>query len=239
MAEKKKIALVTGANRGLGFEISRQLAKQGIYVVMGSRKEALGKKAAAQLKDEGLDVESAVLDVTDDKTIKQTVARVIKDHGRIDILVNNAGIMIDWGNSGERLKISDVQKTLDTNMYGALRLIQAVLPYMKKNGYGRIVNQSSTLGSLDFISNGGGTSAPSYCLSKAALNAITALYASDLGRGNIKINSASPGWVRTRMGGDSAPRSPEEGADTAVWLATLPKNGPSGGFFKDRKPIAW
>lgn len=235
----KKIALVTGANKGIGFEISRQLGNQDIYVVMGCRDEGRGEKATAALKDEDLDVDLAVIDVDDDDSVERAVAEIIAKHSRIDILVNNAGILIDWDQNAESMEIDDVRKTMETNFYGILRTTQAVLPHMKKTGYGRIVNLSSTMGSLSYNSGGGGSSAPAYRLSKTAVNGITAIYASDLSGSNIKINSANPGWVRTDMGGQSATRSAEEGADTAVWLATLPDDGPSGGFFKDRQSIDW
>jgi NAD(P)-dependent dehydrogenase (short-subunit alcohol dehydrogenase family) len=156
--------------------------------------------------------------------------------GRADVLVNNAGVMLDGG--GRRiadLSLDVLQATLEVNLYGALRVTQALLPMMRRHRYGRIVNLSSGLGQLADMGSG----TPAYRISKTALNAFTRILAAELEGTNIKVNSLCPGWVRTDLGGPNAPRSVEEGADTAVWLATLPDKGPSGGFFRDRKRIAW
>ena len=240
MAENgSKTALVTGANKGIGFEICRQLAQKNIHVIMGCRDQAKGEDAVKQHTSEGLSAELAIINVTEDASIQAAVKQIIKAHNRIDILVNNAGILIDWQDGALTIKIDQLRQTLETNFYGALRMIQAVLPHMQESGYGRIVNLSSTMGSLSYNSSGGGSSAPAYRLSKTALNGLTAIFANDLTGSDIKINSVCPGWVRTDMGGSSASRSVEQGADTAVWLATLPKDGPNGGFFKDRQSREW
>jgi NAD(P)-dependent dehydrogenase (short-subunit alcohol dehydrogenase family) len=176
------------------------------------------------------------LDVTDDASVRQAVERVRPQWGQIDVLVNNAGVSLDDSASGISVPIDVVQKTLDTNLIGALRLAQAVIPGMRVQRYGRIVNVSSGYGASASM-DGGGVLA--YKLSKVALNAMTRVLAAELQGSGVLVNAVDPGWVRTRMGGKSAHRSPEQGADTAIHLATLPPNGPTGGFFRDRRPIPW
>jgi NAD(P)-dependent dehydrogenase (short-subunit alcohol dehydrogenase family) len=232
----EQVAVVTGANRGIGFEIVRQLARKGMRVVLTARDPTKGEAARGRLAREGLDVAFQVLDVRDADQARAVAARVEREFGRLDILVNNAGVMIDP--KGARTATADaavLRATLETNVVGALLVTQACLPLMRARGYGRIVNVSSELGQLE--SMGPGT--PAYRISKAALNALTGALAAELSGTNVKVNAMSPGWVRTDMGGPAAPRSAEEGADTAVWLATLPDGGPNGGFFKDRAAIAW
>jgi len=240
MAEEKRVAVVTGGNKGIGFATCKLLAEQGHKVVLTARDEGRGKKAASELSGKGLDVVFHQLDVTDDNSIEELASWLDSEFGRADALVNNAGVMIDgggvWGKSSALEPEYDViRKTMETNVYGALKVANALVPLMKKNGYGRIVNLSSGMGQLSDM-NGG---FPGYRISKAAINAVTRMLASELSGTNILVNSASPGWVATDMGGHSAPRSPEEGADTSVYLATLPDGGPTGGFFKDRQPIDW
>lgn len=238
-----KIALVTGANKGLGFEISKQLAKQGIQVILGARDIAKGQEAADKLKQQGLDVYPLTLDINNAGSIQGAVDAIKEKFGTIDILVNNAGVMLDWTTSVFDVDLNTVTQTLQTNLYGSFRLCQLCIPLMKASGYGRIVNMSSTLGSLTDMSDPNshydGVLSPSYRLSKTALNAVTALFAKELRGTNILINSACPGWVQTDMGSEAAPLSVEEGADTPVWLATLPDGGPNGGFFNSRKPVSW
>lgn len=234
MAER--IAVVTGANRGIGFEISRQLAKRGLRVVLASRDPAKGRAAARALRGQGLEVESRTLDVTSARSIGALAAFLEKRHGRLDVLVNNAGILIDPHGSrflGSRVKT--YRDTLETNLFGPLMLCQALAPLMRKNGYGRIVNVSSGLGQLSAM----GTGTPAYRISKTALNALTRIVAAELKDANVLVNSMCPGWVKTGIGGPQAPRTPQQAADTAVWLALLPDGGPSGGFFRDRRPIPW
>jgi NAD(P)-dependent dehydrogenase (short-subunit alcohol dehydrogenase family) len=238
MAETR-IALVTGANRGIGLEIVRQLARKGLIAVLGARDPDKGRAAAATLTSEGLEAPVVALDVTDADSVRAAVAEVMDLFGRIDVLVNNAAILKE-GFSPEDASVLDaptevVRATFETNTLGPLRLIQAVVPHMQARGYGRIVNLSSGAGQLAEM--GGGF--PAYRMSKAALNALTRITAAELGSGDIKVNSMCPGWVKTEMGGPDATRSVEKGAETAVWLATLPEDGPTGGFFRDKKPIPW
>ncbi len=233
----RRVAVVTGANRGIGFEICRQLARRGgIRVVLTARDETKGNAAAKKLGDEGLEVEYRPLDVTSERSVRALADGVTESYGRCDVLVDNAGIMADP--RGSRVLDSRLQawrETLETNLVGPLLLIQALVPLMKKHRYGRIVNMSSGQGQLSDM----GPGTPAYRVSKTALNALTRTLAADLAGGGILVNSMCPGWVKTDMGGAGAPRTVEQGADTAVWLATLPDGGPSGGFFRDRKPIPW
>jgi NAD(P)-dependent dehydrogenase (short-subunit alcohol dehydrogenase family) len=234
MPEEKRIAVVTGANRGIGFEICRQLAHQDIYVILTSRDPAKGKAARDRLVQAGLDVACHPLDVTESASIRRLVRFVEREAGRLDVLVNNAGIMIDR-HGVLATEFDTVRATMEINVYGPWRVVQALVPMMVRQQYGRIVNLSSGMGQLNDM--GGGS--PAYRMSKTALNALTRILAAELARTNVLVNSMCPGWVRTDMGGPGAPRSVEQGADTAVWLATLPDGGPTGGFFRDRKQISW
>jgi NAD(P)-dependent dehydrogenase (short-subunit alcohol dehydrogenase family) len=235
MEKTERVALVTGANRGIGLEIARQLARRDVTVVVGSRDAKSGEAAATDL---GGRVATERLDVTDRDGVERAVRAVASRFGRLDVLVNNAGILIDEGKTASTVSLDVVARTLETNLLGAWHLSQTVLPIMRRGSYGRIVNVSSAMGTLaDLERSGGGW--PAYRLSKAALDALTILLASELRGENILVNAAIPGWVRTRMGGSGAPRSVEEGADTAVWLATLPDGGPCGLLFQDRKALAW
>lgn len=232
----RKIAVITGANRGIGFEICRQFAAKGIGVVLTSRDETKGRMAVAQLHSQGLEVEFYQLDVTDALGIQRLGGFLERKYGAADILVNNAGIMADAKGSGAlNVQLQVVRATMETNVYGPLLLCQALIPPMRKKNYGRIVNISSGLG--QFSEMGGGT--PAYRMSKAALNALTRILSAELKNTNILVNSMCPGWVKTDMGGPNAVRTLAEGADTAVWLATLPDGGTSGGFYRDRKAISW
>lgn len=239
----KRVALVTGANKGIGFEISRGIASRDVTVVMGARDSQRGETACSQLQGEGMDVHFQMLDVADSDSIKGAIDEISHRFSRLDVLVNNAGIMVDGDATALTVEARTVDKTLQTNFYGPLLLCQSCIPLMRKTGYGRIVNISSTLGSLAEIvdpeSGDAGVQSPSYRLSKNALNSITALIASQVRDENILVNSACPGWVKTDMGGLRAPLTPEQGADTPIWLATLPDYGPTGGFFRERKLIPW
>lgn len=235
-----KIAVVTGANRGLGLETCRQLARLGLTVVLTSRDPKKGEAAAAGLRKAGAEVRFHPLDVTDPQSIHRLAKYVEAEFGRLDVLVNNAGVFLDPLDSPEpgaasvfRTDLDIVRRSMETNVYGPLLLCQALVPLMQR--YGRIVNVSSGMGQLTEM-NG---CCPGYRFSKTALNALTRILADELQDTRIKVNSLCPGWVRTDMGGPNADRPVEQGADTIVWLATLPDDGPSGGFFRDRKPIPW
>ena len=235
-----KIALVTGGNRGIGFEVCRQLASKECQVILTSRSKQKGEEAVRKLAAENLKVSFQQLDVTDQQSVDRTVESVLKEFGRVDILVNNAGVYLDkstaeGGSSILTTDIGLIQKTLDTNTFGPLRLIQKIAPSMRKNNYGRIVNMSSGMGQLTEM-NGGYAG---YRISKTALNAVTRITADEMEGTNVLVNSVCPGWVKTDMGGPEAELTPEEGADTVVWLAMLPEGGPTGGFFRERKKIDW
>lgn len=229
------IALVTGGNRGIGFEICRQLGRKGIRVLLTARDSTLGEEATQKLQNEGLDVQFLRLGVTHPEQVRDAYEWIAGQFGRLDILINNAAIYPDDRVSVLNVPLEMVEQTFRINTLGPLNLCQAFVPLMKRNNYGRVVNVSSEMASLSDM--GGGTAA--YRISKTALNAITVTLAAEVKNYNIKVNSMCPGWVRTRMGGTNARRSPEQGADTVIWLATLPDDGPNGGFFKDRKPIPW
>ncbi|MFB2836807.1 SDR family oxidoreductase [Floridanema evergladense] len=238
MTNTKKLAVVTGANRGIGFETCRQLAKKNIPVILTSRDEFKGKAAAEKLESEGLEVSSYPLDVTNAESVEK-LAQFIRDRfGKLDILVNNAAIALDFSAEGSTVfqaKVSTIQQTIKTNLYGPLLLCQALIPLMQINNYGRVVNVSSGAGQLQEMKSG----YPAYRMSKTALNSLTKMFAYELEGTNILVNSVCPGWVKTDMGGPNAPRTTEQGADTIVWLATLPDDGLTGGFFRDRQPIPW
>lgn len=240
---KNRVALVTGANRGIGFEIARQLASEKLTVLIGARHDDKGMEAQKKLAAQGLDVHFVRMDVTDPTTVQAAIGRIKDEFRRLDVLVNNAGIQVDAATGILELNASIFQHTLETNAVGPLLLSQACVPIMMENQYGRIVNMSSTLGSLSDIANPdsayGQIQSPSYRLSKTLLNGITVLLAKELRGTNILVNSACPGWVRTDMGGGQAPLSPEQGAATPVWLALLPDDGPTGGFFREQRPIPW
>lgn len=234
-----RVALVSGGNRGIGLEIARQLARRGMLVVISSRDLEKGQAAAKTIIDEGYPTEVVRLDITDEASVAAAVEEIVLRHGRIDILVNNAAILIDgpggFKSSLFELKADTARQTFETNVLGPLRLTQAVVPIMERNGYGRIVNLSSGAGQLSDMRSG----FPAYRMSKTALNALTRITASELASTNIKVNAVCPGWVRTDMGGAEAERPVEIGAETPVWLATLPENGPTGGFFRDKRSIPW
>lgn len=238
MAEQR-VALVTGGNKGIGLAIVKLLAKQGFTVLLGSRDEGRGTAAVKPLRDEGLDVHLLALDQTRPDSIASAARRIAEEFGRLDVLVNNAGVLVDQGDLATGLDADKLRQTLESNVIGVVAVTRALLPLLRKSPAGRIVNMSSTGGSMEAIIAGDNVFAPAYQLSKAALNAFTALLAAELRGTTTKVNSACPGWVKTDMGGPSAPLSPEQGADTPVWLATLPSDGPTGGFFNSREPVAW
>jgi NAD(P)-dependent dehydrogenase (short-subunit alcohol dehydrogenase family) len=232
----RRIAVVTGANRGLGYEIARQLARADVFVVIGARDPVKGEQAAARLAADGASVAAFALDVNDTRSVRRFVEHVEKAHGTPSILVNNAGVYPESTDATVLdTPTSMWRETFETNLFGAVRMCREIVPRMQKLRYGRIVNVSSGLGQLQQMAGG----SPAYRVSKSALNALTCTLAAEVAGTGILVNSMSPGWVKTDMGGKEAPRSVEQGADTAVWLCLLPSSGPSGQFFRDRKPIPW
>ena len=227
-----RTALVTGANRGIGLAIAAQLARQGHRVLLGSRDPEAGDVAAAALRRSGFDVIPIPLDLVDPVAIDAAISTMKRSGHRVDVLVNNAGVI----HEKPLLDLTDAQiaESIAVHLTGPLRLIRALVPGMLESRHGRIVNMSSGWGSFAEGMEGPGA----YGVTKAALNALTVRLAGEL-PSTVKVNAMCPGWVRTRMGGADATRSPEEAADTAVWLATLPDDGPTGGFFRDRQPIDW
>jgi NAD(P)-dependent dehydrogenase (short-subunit alcohol dehydrogenase family) len=223
----RRVALVSGANRGIGAEIARQLAADHDFLAFA------GARAPSEVSEEE-GVVPIELDVTDQASVDAARERIESDPGRLDALVNNAGIYGDYESVGD-YDLDRAHQVLETNTFGAWRLTQAMLPLLRRSGHGRIVNVSSGAGQLSEM-NGG---AAAYRVSKSGLNALTRILCEDESRSGILANSMCPGWVRTDMGGAGAPKSVEEGADTGVWLATLPDDGPSGGFFRNREPIPW
>ena len=231
---KNKIAVVTGANRGLGFEICRQLAIKGVRVILSSRNETKGKEAAESLKKEGLDVDFHQLDVTDKNSIRQLAEYVKERYGRLDILINNAGILIDSPDLCTTVDIDIVRKTFETNVCGALLISQELIPLMEKSGNGRIINISSRMGALSFMGKG----APAYRISKAALNALTRTLAIELKNTRITVNSVTPGLIKTTMGGrESSPINYSRCRHCC--LACYRRNMQTGKFFWERKEVAW
>ena len=222
--ERKKIALVTGANRGLGFETCRQLARLGLTVILSARDFTKGEVAAKQLVERGLDVIFYELDVLNQSHMNRITHQIEQRFGRLDVLVNNAAILYDAWQSTLNANLDVVNQALTTNLFGPWRLSQLCIPIMKRNNYGRIVNVSSGAGSLHYMGSG----SPAYSVSKAALNAFSRILAADLHGTGILVNSVDPGWVATDMGSRGG-RPVEDGAKGIVWAATLPDNGPSGG----------
>lgn len=230
-----RVSLITGANRGIGFEVARQCALQGFTTILGARDEQKGKSAASLLQRSGLKTIFVQLDVTQQKSIDGARKFVEEQYGKLDVLINNAGILYDDWQRAESAKLEIVRAAFETNTLGAWRMCQAFIPLLRKSEHARIVNVSSESGSLTMM--GGGT--PAYSVSKVALNALTRMLADELRPARILVNSVCPGWVATDMGGAGAPRTVEEGAASVMWAATLPDDGPTGGFFRDGKPLPW
>ncbi|MGK7907029.1 MAG: SDR family oxidoreductase [Synechococcus sp.] len=228
----KKTALVTGGNRGIGFAICQGLLARGFDVILAARSPEKGQAAVAKLSAGGKSVTFLQLDMDSDASIEQATTQLSQAIEKLDILINNAGIYPDHGATILTASRALLTRTMNTNSFGPIKLIQNLLPLLEKAEDARIINISSGNGQLDGLS----TSAPSYSLSKLALNGITILMADALRNRNIAVYSMCPGWVRTDMGGQAAPRSPEEGADTAIWLATEGTLEQSGQFFRDRQP---
>ena len=234
-----RIALVTGANRGLGLETCRRLAQCGFHVLLTSRDRQLGEEATGTLCAEGLDVTHHLLDVTHPEQIARLCVIVGQQYGHLDVLVDNAAVSLDPPESSVLdVPLGVIAQTLETNCYGPLRTMRAFVPLMQANGYGRIVNVSSIGGRMSLMSLDRGRKA-AYRLSKAALNAVTRLAAGAVRDWNCKVNALCPGPFRTRLGGPKAGQSVVEVAETVVWLATLPKSGPSGKFFQGRERVDW
>jgi NAD(P)-dependent dehydrogenase (short-subunit alcohol dehydrogenase family) len=231
------VALVTGANRGIGREVARQLAERGYEVLLSARDGEKAADAAAEIALETRGVlRPLALDVADDESIRSAAEQIARDPGRLDVLLNNAGIGTDWGVSGTAPDFEAMQRALQTNFYGAYKLAVALLDLLRQSPHPRIVNVSSGMGG---VSEMGGWS-PGYRVSKAALNAMTRILATELKDERFLVNSACPGFVATDMGGQfGAKKSVQDGAAGVVWLATLPDDGPSGGFFRDGKAIAF
>ncbi|ANQ48320.1 SDR family oxidoreductase [Flammeovirga sp. MY04] len=230
----KKLALVTGANRGIGYAIAKGLLSDGYMVLVTSRNKIDGEKATQKLKEFG-DAHYFPLDVSEDSSIHQLNQYVSKEFGKLDVLINNAGINYDTWQTTLEADLAEVHQTIETNVMGPWKMMQSFVPLMKKNNYGRIVNVSSGSGAMNGM--GGGT--PGYSVSKTALNVLTIKVAAEVGGHNILVNSVCPGWVKTDMGGSGAPRSPEEGAETIVWAAKLEDQSMNGKFFRDKKEIPW
>lgn len=247
MSSEKQVALVTGANKGLGLEIARQLGHRGFLVLIGARDASRGKSAASTLQSEGLDAHFLQLDQTDSAQIDEAVNEITARYGRLDVLVNNAGINKEGANFGtsttRTVTLPDIRETFDANFFGVVELTQKLIPLLLASPAGRIVNHSSILGSLAYHADPESPIYSSklfaYNASKTALNAFTQHLAYDLKDTPIKVNSAHPGWVKTDLGGDAAPMEVAQGAETAVWLATLPADGPTGGYFHSGKPLPW
>lgn len=240
----KTVALITGANKGLGLETARQLARLGIKVLIGARDEARGNEAVQQLRNEKLEARFIQIEVTSQASIDRAAADIGREFGKLDILINNAGVMkTGMDGPGSAVSQETLRSTFDTNFFGLIAVTQTMLPLLRKSEAGRIVNLSSVLGSIaehaDPNSTIFGVKLLAYDASKSALNMFTNHLAHELRGTNIKVNAAHPGWVKTDMGGPDAPMEQVDGARTSVWLATLPKDGPSGGYFHMMNHLRW
>ena len=243
----KQTAFVTGANKGLGFEISRALCSRGYKVYVGARDAARGQAAVDKLKAAGGDAAWIALDTGDRASIESAVGRIASEVDALDVLVNNAGTFVEsWVTPPSTVTDAQMRETMEVNFFGPFALLHACAPLLTKSRGARVVNISSDMGSLANVNNPQsivyGVLAPAYQCSKVAINALTVLYAKEWKDTPHKINSASPGWAKTDMGTDAAPLTVAEGADTAIWLATLPADGPSGEFFsatRTRGAMEW
>jgi NAD(P)-dependent dehydrogenase (short-subunit alcohol dehydrogenase family) len=231
-----RVALVTGANRGLGLETSRQLLSKGLTVVLAGRDDAALERAHRTLtKDEQRRAITVRMDVTDIESVNTAHRKLTERVGSVDVLVNNAAVLVGENDDVLSIPLDAYRDSFETNVFGVIEVCRVFAPDMSRAQYGRIVNVSSGAGQLATMS----AYAPAYSMSKAALNAFTRILAHTYRASGVLVNAVDPGWVRTDMGGPSAPRSPREGADTIVWLATLPDGGPTGGFFRHRRAIEW
>ena len=243
--DNKKVALISGANKGIGFETARQLGRQGITVLLAARNPKKGAEAAAQLRGEEIDAHPVTLDVSDPESIRRAAEQVERDYGRLDILVNNAGVMLDDQESkASEQSLETWRKTFDTNVFGLIATTEAFLPLLRKSEAGRIVNLSSILGSITLHAQPGSPvydskGSPAYNVSKSTVNAYTVQLAYELKDTKIKVNAAHPGWVKTEMGGEGATMELEDGAKTSVALATVGADGPNGAYVHMGKPLPW
>lgn len=235
MGRNEKIAVITGANKGIGFETARQLSVAGIKIILTARDEKRGQHATDVLAKEGRDVVFHQLDVTDQDSVGRLREHVEGKYGKLDILINNAGTHMDNGATGLDADLNNVIKTFEVNTIGPLRMCKAFVPLMVKNNFGRVVNVSSGMGQLSDMTG----NSPGYRISKTALNAVTRIIADEVKDKNITVNSVCPGWTRTDLGGKDAPILPKDAVGSILWLATLEKNEPSGGFFREMERLEW
>ena len=233
--QPERVALVTGANRGIGLETARQLGRRGFHVVVAARNAESGREASQRIGDDGGKATALRLDVSRSESVLAAAREfgLVADH--LDVLINNAGIYPDEGLTILTLPRERLDQTFQTNTFGPLEVVQVFLPFLRKAITARVINVSSGYGQLDGLS----PDVPSYCLSKLALNGLTIMLAAALKSDGIAVNSMCPGWVRTEMGGPNATRSIEQGADTAVWLATEASQTLTGKFFRDRHEVPW
>jgi NAD(P)-dependent dehydrogenase (short-subunit alcohol dehydrogenase family) len=241
MSEPQRIALVTGANRGIGFETVRHLARAGLKTILTSRDGLTGKAAADKLQSEGLNVVYYPLDITRPESVRRIAEFIDNSFNRLDVLINNAGVFLEGAldhpqdSSILDVSVEVVKTTMETNLYGTLRLTQGLVPFMRRHHYGRIVNVSTGMAQLAEMRG----SFPAYRMSNTALNALTRILAAELHSENILVNAVDPGWARTRLGGPNAPRTAADAAEGIVWAATLSSDAPTGAFFRDKQPIPW
>lgn len=243
MSENKKIALITGANKGIGFEVARQLAEQGITVLLGARNQERGEEAATKLRDENYDAHFVRLDLQDAETHNAAAQFIEEKFGKLDVLVNNAGVALDGGQKSSEVSQDLLRKTFDTNFFGTIAVTQAFLPLIKKTNAGRIVNVSSGLGSLTLHGDPNWefyeVKPLAYNASKTALNAFTVILAHELKDTNIKVNSADPGFTATDLNGHQGYKTVEQGASIITRLAVLPADGATGSYFDDQGVLPW
>jgi NAD(P)-dependent dehydrogenase (short-subunit alcohol dehydrogenase family) len=235
MSKDIKVALVTGGNRGIGYELVKQLAQKGFKVILASRDSEMGHEVAQKLKESNLDVSLLVMDVNNQESIRQAAITVNERYGKLDVLINNAGVYLEENKKLVAMDPSIMEKTMATNFFGVYHVIRSFIPLMEKQGYGRIINVSSEYGAMSEMSYPG---VGAYKLSKFAINGLTRLVAAEI-NSDIKINAVDPGWVSSDMGGPSAPKSPKQAAESIFWLATIGPEGPNGGFFRDGIRIDW
>ncbi len=245
MSDVQKIALITGANKGIGFEIARQLGAKGLIVLLSARNQARGDDAARRLQSEGISASAVHLDVTDQATINSAAYFIGESYGKLDILVNNAGISLKEGRvPPSELDVEVFRKTYETNVFGVFAVTKTMLPLLRRSDAGRIVNLSSPMGSLTLNSDPQSFYAQmppllAYCSSKTAVNAVTVFFANELRQTNIKVNSVSPGYVATDLNDHNGFLTPQQGATLPVTFATLPADGPTGGFFEGNGGVPW